>query len=756
MRQSEFDHADVHFAVRSKLAGYWRPVAAKYAALPKSDAAEILWWFATIFGTACAYKLYFLSTLYFHGGLEFIAGNSTGIARVLKLLPIFSSDAISAGLLVGVVYLIGHRLLRLNFNVVMLVIALLWLMLGAANLLSQMEVGTNLTLDVLDIALAWSWSNPTVIKAYYSRPALLFLLLNLAWCTVPFLLTRAIKCHGGKQGSHSRFWVACTLGVLGFVVAGALALADRERFLNWWWAYIALIAAAATAPYYLRIPIPWASLAARFRRLALGTVIVVVIVSGTAEFARMFQSQAKVPIADRGQVSALVDALFTDQAADSHIKNLPLLSLKELRDRYRKLAYTGDAGPPVRPLVALPAERLQPRHVLVVGLETAFLKQYRLFDDPTLPNLYAMSRHAIVSELHHATVPVTKMAGFTILSGLYPMGVHYMSDKDSLKLRPDSLPIVLAKHGYDSTYVDSFLTDWVPKHGMSAMYRGLGFDRLYDISTAPGYDRRNKSFAEKQRLEGVSFDRAWESIRASEAEGRKAFVYLMTNLGHFPWPAARGHESDPPAKKFHAIEETFDRLFGILLARLKRAGLSDKVIVVVMGDHGLRAAIEFNSLGEKRTRSDLAFIVPLMISAPGLLDRQIKVPFVTSHVDIAPTLLGLLGIPTKGLFYQGLNMLDGVPSNRVTFMFNYMVSPVDEFHWNGLYFTFNKLSGEAQVASNPARTDARPLSKFVAGGTPVPDALRRPEITIESARELFYRTIAYFLNRGRQIHVARQ
>jgi len=731
------------FNQAAKLA--WRVCAAEGAAL--------VWWFATLAGATCAFKLYALQSRYQDGVWGLIDGEAAGLlGGGVNLLLILSCDLVQVSLLVAVAYLVCRLVPRLSFNLLMLVTALSWLALNAANQLSHRELGTGLTFEILRVAVNWTFSDPAIVLTYASKQAILAFVMILAWCAVPFFISFSIRTARDGRLRLQRFWTACALASFFLVALGALALADPEFALTWWWLYLAGFAAVFAAPYYLRLPIPWAVLGTGLQRVGLGLAVVILIVSGAVQTARMLETQAETPPAYEGHIPLLVGALFADQ--DRGYREVPAPSLEDLRAGYWAVTHPPGAGPLGGPLVDLPAARLHPRHILIIGLETAPQRFYTLHGDPTLPNLFRMGQQAVVSTMHNTTAPTTSGSGASILSGLYTVAV---ATEERERLRPDSLPVVLAQRGYESTYIDSFLVDFgVGNSEVGMMYRGLGVDHLFDSSDVPGFDHLDKAFEVRSRLEEVSFDRAWGQIRDAEARGEHALVYLMTALGHFPWRPAAGHENDPPRARFHGILEAVDRLLGTMLERLEQAGLSDEVLVVVTGDHGLRFGSEFESLGLPVGHSDALFNVPLLVYAPGLLDRTVEVPFVTSHVDLAPTVLAMLGIPAEGLFHHGANILDGTAANRVTFMFTTGFSPIDGYHWNGRYFTYDQLRGVAQVANDPARTDAVALEKALSGGAEIPDTLARPDALVEAARGVLDQTIAYFLNRKAQATVAQQ
>jgi len=231
-------------------------------------------------------------------------------------------------------------------------------------------------------------------------------------------------------------------------------------------------------------------------------------------------------------------------------------------------------------------------------------------------------------------------------------------------------------------------------------------------------------------------------VLEAEAAGEKAMVFLQTGLGHFPWNGPESRAEDSGEDKLYGIVREYDKIIGRLIKHLDQAELTDKTIVVITGDHGLRYNGEFESVGLKIAHSDAAFNVPLIISAPGLLKQQVRVPFVTSHVDLAPTLLSMVGVSIDDMYHHGANILRGEPANRVTYMMNTGLSPVDGLHWNGLFFTHDALRGITEVATDPTRSDARPIDQALADGQLVPEALVQLSAHFADARHIFDLTIA--------------
>lgn len=104
-----------------------------------------------------------------------------------------------------------------------------------------------------------------------------------------------------------------------------------------------------------------------------------------------------------------------------------------------------------------------------------------------------------------------------------------------------------------------------------------------------------------------------------------------------------GFLPDVPAMRqdwaeYLAALELADAAVGRALAALREAGEEGRTVVVFLGDHGPAFA------RGKMTLHDLGLRTPLVIRAPGLR-RGVRTDALASTVDLAPTLLDLLGLP---------------------------------------------------------------------------------------------------------------
>jgi hypothetical protein len=416
--------------------------------------------------------------------------------------------------------------------------------------------------------------------------------------------------------------------------------------------------------------------------------------------------------------------------------------LRTIQADYERLVFPQGIESEPRWLAAVPTDKLTLRHILIVTLETAPRRYYPLNDDPALPVFYEMSKHAIVSNHHYAMSPYTWWNNASILSGTYFVqkgkGIFDYGDFET-----DSVASIFSKRGYISTFIESSKHGWGKTTGF---WENFGFARLLDSDgDAMPFDR--KSYGVTVDKERRSFERALKAIIDAESQKRKAMVLLATTIGHYPWLAKPGEESRSNEEKLHRLAQLFDELFGELLQSLKKHGLEDQVLIVVTGDHGFRMRTEFESVGLKAEHGDVAFNVPFLLYGPGLVDRQIRLPYVTSHVDIAPTLLALTGIQDDSWLHHGTHMLDQRLSERVTFMMNTNLSPISGFRWKGCHYTLNDLTGKVELITSLSNesSNSTEISKCDRPPTALSDKTVRS--MLEAANRQFQIAFAYFQQR---------
>jgi hypothetical protein len=384
----------------------------------------------------------------------------------------------------------------------------------------------------------------------------------------------------------------------------------------------------------------------------------------------------------------------------------PTVPVERLRAEWERVVEDeGRSGPTTTTTTGLiPALSIrQKRHVVVIELETAPLELYPIAGDSTLPTFFELARTSIVGAHHHTTSLATTWSVYSMVTGMYalpgrPISCYGHIDDDA------SLPAALAANGYETTFIDSFRADWAGGNWNSRMLHELGFQNVIDGSLPPNVHPAGE-FEFFEAIERHSFSEAATAVVTAQSHGRRSLVFISTSLGHFPLSQrANAHRSNPE-QQAHDVAAAIDSALSNYLAIVDQHGLRDSLIVVVTGDHGLRFPSEFAYANRPTLFGDLSNTVPFILHVPRLMDHQIAIPFATSHVDITPTLLDLIGVqPPNDATYHGRSLFDWPAAGRWSFTWNTDLAPTDFAYGPPGAYSIDRLTG-AVVDSRGARAD---------------------------------------------------
>ncbi|HEY0455448.1 MAG TPA: LTA synthase family protein, partial [Verrucomicrobiae bacterium] len=202
------------------------------------------------------------------------------------------------------------------------------------------------------------------------------------------------------------------------------------------------------------------------------------------------------------------------------------------------------------------------------------------------------------------------------------------------------------------------------------VYGGRGFlDGMRSFAVDNGYDR----FIEQKHFEKPTFTSAWgvcdediynrtlAELRDLAAQGKPFFTTILSVSNHKPYtyPAGRIPE-DPNEKKRENAVKYSDFALGQFFKGAKREPYWTNTIFVVVADHGARV---YGSLSIPIG----SYEIPLVILGPAVVKQPIKYGMLGGSLDVAPTVLGLLGRPYESLFF-GRDLLHGSPDRQRIFI----------------------------------------------------------------------------------------
>jgi len=211
--------------------------------------------------------------------------------------------------------------------------------------------------------------------------------------------------------------------------------------------------------------------------------------------------------------------------------------------------------------------------------------------------------------------------------------------------------------------------------GLGATDGYWGNDRFDDTYFLNGKPVKTKGFCTD-----VFVDYTLDFMR--KHKDRPFFVYLATNLPHLPWNIANEYREkyDPGGTdtrevvpyayrdmaRFYGSIDKIDEQVGRVLDFLDREGLAENTIVMFLTDNGT-VSLEYNAgmRGKKGSEYEGGHRVPLFVRWPdGNLEGGSEIESLTSHMDIAPTLIDLCKLQvSEEIKFDGQSMVSLLNNN---------------------------------------------------------------------------------------------
>lgn len=309
---------------------------------------------------------------------------------------------------------------------------------------------------------------------------------------------------------------------------------------------------------------------------------------------------------------------------------------------------------------------------------------------PTVEAIAAESRRYLDT---YTTATQTDLAALVPLTGQFPLRDVTLRAYPVRTSYPKVMVYdVLAPQGWRAGVFSSQNEDW---WGMVNVLRSPSLDTLLHAAnyTGPTYLPENDlgfaRFVRNAKRSGKIDDR--ETVGAAihwlaTAREKPFFLYLNLQTSHLPYAAppgaprrfGKGAPSFPilfgryPLDSVEVVHDEYRNALAYVddqIARVRAAlmadGRWDSTIVVITGDHG-QAFFEHRTVaGHANGVFQEQVQVPLLIRAPGLAAGEDRRP--ASHVDVAPTIADLLGLPEQPA-WQGVSLVgEPQPADRPRF-----------------------------------------------------------------------------------------
>jgi arylsulfatase A-like enzyme len=263
--------------------------------------------------------------------------------------------------------------------------------------------------------------------------------------------------------------------------------------------------------------------------------------------------------------------------------------------------------------------------------------------------------------------------------------------KDFVELYPDlrtpGIVRELSTRGYQTANYSPF--PWEPDYDAKAT-KALGFERLsFAHDSARLADTYDKPWMLKRSYDLDSLHLLESDVDGWLTRGERFVAVFAPQLGHDPWSdvSPDGHLKRilDRGRPLMALQDAY---LGELLKLLESHHRLEKTLIVVTGDHGARTRLEDPDL-QVGMIDDISFHVPLLLYAPQVLKSTVTIPWVTSHIDLSPSLLDLLAVERERSLEQGSPIWDSHLKDRTTFFFGRHYFSADGYYSRGQFFMWN-------------------------------------------------------------------
>lgn len=278
-------------------------------------------------------------------------------------------------------------------------------------------------------------------------------------------------------------------------------------------------------------------------------------------------------------------------------------------------------------------------NVLLITLDTTRADHLGCYGNPTVrtPNLDALAAGGVRFTQCTATVPITLPSHTSIMTGTYPF-VHGVRDNGHV-VPEDNLTLaeVFKQHGYTTGAV-------VSAYVLNSEFRlTQGFDTYDDIWQQRAQTTLYRYFQSPERPADEAADHAIEWL--DKHRNDRFFLWVHFFDPHQPYEPPEPYLSQYPHPYMGEIA-FMDAHLGRIIQRLRELDLEKRTLVVVVADHG-------EGLGDHGEETHLFFLydttltVPLIFYCPTLLPAGLVNDSQVRTIDVAPTILDLVGLPAK-------------------------------------------------------------------------------------------------------------
>ncbi len=485
--------------------------------------------------------------------------------------------------------------------------------------------------------------------------------LTVAWRAVQFTLFLSMAAYAVFAMALFRVTMQPFSIRMMTLVEGPMTMLDSiQRYLTWYWlgALVGAPLAVTLAPWLLRrawwfrrgAPLGWKAALA-------GVLLLAGYVAGSQHYVHTRWTE---PMRWERRIACNPHLAFLTSCAEEFL----------LKDESWTLTYHGEADyqdfvsrqrPEDQETFNLEGFEVSPRpkNVVVFFLESIGAEYLSLYGSkhPTTPNLEKLAaENGVVFENLYVTVPYSCKSIVALSGSVYERLDWKLAVMDSPDFRVPTVTEVLHKQGYRTCYAHSGYWSW---RNRDRFFKDR-VETLIDAEQMPEAKISSWGVKDKAMLQST--------LDWIDTDPTKPFFLLAYTLEtHHPYctPAEpmKFDVEDPEHHDYLNAIRAMDEYIAWYVKELEQRKLLDDTLIVITSDHG-------EAFGQHNQRSHNFGIyepnvhIPMVMLHKSLKDMPRRVSLPREQIDLAPTVLDMLGYKSPGV-WQGRNLFrpdDGRPA----------------------------------------------------------------------------------------------
>jgi arylsulfatase A-like enzyme len=304
------------------------------------------------------------------------------------------------------------------------------------------------------------------------------------------------------------------------------------------------------------------------------------------------------------------------------------------------------------------------------------------YQKPISPHIDAFAKDAILFENSIAQAPWTRSSVASIFTGLYPQTHGVTCLEDALPVEANTLAEILHAASYTTA---AFITN-------GTVGTAFGFDQGFADFFYLRSNRKTRTF--HQLADRVN-EKVFSWLEEKKGLQHPFFLYVHTTDPHSPYAPPEDYRTkfassvkQPRLGSLSRLKAVFegkvsvtknvvedlislydaeiahnDHHFGVFLEELKKRGLYEDTLIILVSDHG-EEFYERGTWEHQKTLYAELLNIPLIVKFPsGIAFKAKKSSELAQHVDILPMVLDVLGLKIPE-HVQGHSLLPSLSSGK--------------------------------------------------------------------------------------------